>query len=178
MPMSATIKVFDGMVFGQAEDVVLRLRIDTTCASVDHIIVSEGTTSLAGTRQQPFVSPARRAELQQRCPGKVHFVVTETYVEHAKVGGGVSPALEMQMNAIVTKAVELGLAPRDVVALTEHDEIPSPTLLNELRARGGFPIDAGPRVVGLRTQWYYYCACRRRRTSWCVGAVCMMGRGL
>ena len=44
------VRVFDGFVFGQQETAVLHLRVDTTCAHVDAIIVSEGTTSLAGTR--------------------------------------------------------------------------------------------------------------------------------
>ena len=37
--------------------------------------LTEGTTSLAGTRISPWLTPQLRERLKARCPGKVHLVV-------------------------------------------------------------------------------------------------------
>lgn len=149
-----SIKIFDCFIFGQRELAILHLRIDTLCHTVDHMILAQGTTSHSGVMEEPFLSPATISALEQRCPGKVHAVLIDTSLRGVRSKHRQWLVLETQMNGAVARARELGMAASDVVVVSEHDEIPNPTLLEHYASSGS--LGSEPRLVVMKTRYYYY----------------------
>lgn len=148
------MKLFDAFVFGQRERSILNLRVDTTCGVADHIIISIGSTSHSGDAlPEPHLSPSSIRELRARCTRTpIHVVLVDTTPPRGTKHRSWH-ALGMQMNALAIKARQLGIEPSDLIVVSEHDEIPNPSLLASLALSGGF--GSGPATAKLRTSYFY-----------------------
>ena len=145
-------RIIDCVIFGQREMAILALRVDTLCHVVDTFVIAMGTASLSGLPISPFLSPQNVSSLQSRCPSsELHVVIIDTRGLRGKHAQW--QTLDRQMSGAVAKARSLGMADDTIVAVTEHDEIPSPALLTEC-ASASWGND--PRMLTLRTAYFYY----------------------
>ncbi len=152
-------RIFDCFVFGQRESAILALRIDTLCPVVDHIVVAQATSSLSGRKlAHLFLNTDNIPALEARCPGKLHVTQVDTRTKAAQVRhhrARTWDILNLQLDAAVARARELGMASHDIVVVSEHDEIPDPELLLQY-ARDGTFGGKTPRLVELITDFNYY----------------------
>ena len=149
-------RLFDCFIFGQHESLILNLRIDTTCGIADDIIISQGTTTHSGDAHRPFLDASSIAALRRRCPPEqgtsLHVVLVDTRAPTRSKNRNWA-ALSTQLTALAIKARQLGMRKHDLVLISEHDEIPSPSFLRQTVHAGGFGSE--PHCVTLRTHHHY-----------------------